>query len=189
MHFVGAGPGDPELLTLKARRAAARGGCGDPRPAGAEGDPRTRPARGGDRRGRQDGLRRVLEAGRHQRADRRERGARARSVVRLKGGDPVVFGRLDEEIEAVRGGRDRLGIVPGVTSASRAPRRSASRLTKRGRNSVVPRPDRARRGRRRRARLARARAARRDGGDLHGRRRATFLRGRLLMHGARADRR
>ena len=58
--------------------AAARGRRGDPRPAGAGGDPRARAPRGDDRRGRQDRLRAVVEAGRHQRADRAARARRAR---------------------------------------------------------------------------------------------------------------
>jgi uroporphyrin-III C-methyltransferase/precorrin-2 dehydrogenase/sirohydrochlorin ferrochelatase len=58
-------------------------------------------------------------------------------VVRLKGGDPTVFGRLDEEIDAC----DALGItwriVPGITTASAAVASLGQSLTKRGRNSGV----------------------------------------------------
>ena len=62
-------PGRSGAADAEGAAAAARGRRGDPRPAGAAGDPRARAARGDDHRGRQDGLRAVLEAGRHQRAD------------------------------------------------------------------------------------------------------------------------
>ena len=56
-------------------------------------------------------------------------------VVRLKGGDPAVFGRLDEEVEALEAEGIPYGVVPGVTSASAAAAAIGQSLTRRGRNS------------------------------------------------------
>ncbi|MCF3932917.1 siroheme synthase CysG [Acuticoccus sp. M5D2P5] len=54
-------------------------------------------------------------------------------VVRLKGGDPSIFGRLAEEIDAVQAAGLPAEIVPGVTAASVAAASSLSPLTERGR--------------------------------------------------------
>jgi uroporphyrin-III C-methyltransferase len=56
-------------------------------------------------------------------------------VVRLKGGDPVLFGRLDEEIAALEAADIAYEIVPGVTAASAAAAAIGQSLTRRGRNS------------------------------------------------------
>ena len=109
---------------------------------------------------------------------------RGSHVVRLKSGDPTVFGRLDEEIEALDGAGIPWEIVPGITAASCAAADMGVSLTRRGRNSAL--------------RLLTGRDA--DGLAEHdwaalarpgsvaaiymGKRAATFLRGRLLMHGA-----
>src|SRR6266478_7829480 len=58
-----------------------------------------------------------------------ERARRRGRVVRLKGGDPGVFARLAEEIEAVRGGGVRFEIVPGVSAAMAAAARAGISLT------------------------------------------------------------
>lgn len=55
-----------------------------------------------------------------------------RRVIRLKGGDPSIFGRLDEEIEAVREAGFAYEIVPGITTASAAAARAGIPLTCRG---------------------------------------------------------
>ena len=60
---------------------------------------------------------------------------KGRTVVRLKGGDPAVFGRLDEEVEALEAAGVPYGVVPGVTSASAAAAAIGRSLTRRGRNS------------------------------------------------------
>ena len=105
-------------------------------------------------------------------------------MVRLKGGDPAVFGRLDEEIEALEAAGIRYGIVPGITAASAAAATIGQSLTRRGRNSAF--------------RILTGHDV--DGFAEHdwrelakpgstaaiymGVKAATFLRGRLLMHGA-----
>ncbi|MBJ3775219.1 siroheme synthase CysG [Acuticoccus mangrovi] len=63
-----------------------------------------------------------------------EGGAR---VVRLKGGDPSIFGRLAEEIDAVQSAGLRLEVVPGVTAASVAAASALAPLTERGRTQEL----------------------------------------------------
>ena len=58
-------------------------------------------------------------------------------VVRLKGGDPTVFGRLDEEIDAVTAAGIPWHVVPGITAASASVAAIGQSLTKRGRNAAV----------------------------------------------------
>lgn len=55
-----------------------------------------------------------------------------RVVVRLKGGDPSVFGRLDEEIDALDAAGIEWEIVPGITAASAAAAAAGHSLTRRG---------------------------------------------------------
>jgi uroporphyrin-III C-methyltransferase/precorrin-2 dehydrogenase/sirohydrochlorin ferrochelatase len=186
VYFVGAGPGDPELLTLKARKllhnadvvihdrlvtkeilelARREALIVD---AGKEGfGPSTD----------QSDINALLVKHARQGAH----------VVRLKSGDPTVFGRLDEEIEAVTAEDIDHTIVPGITSASAAVASISQSFTKRGRNSSV--------------RFV-------TGHDLKGyaehdwralavpgqvaaiymgKKAARFLQGRLLMHGAAPD--
>jgi uroporphyrin-III C-methyltransferase/precorrin-2 dehydrogenase/sirohydrochlorin ferrochelatase len=136
VDFVGAGPGDPDLLTLKARRAldAADVILHDRLVAPGILDLARREAK-------------VIAIGKEgfgpatpQAAINRmmveHAGAGAR-VVRLKGGDPCVFGRLDEEIEAVRAAGLAHAVIPGITAASAAAAAIGRSLTRRGRNSNV----------------------------------------------------
>lgn len=55
-----------------------------------------------------------------------------RTVVRLKGGDPSVFGRLEEELEALAGAGIACEVVPGVTAAIAAAAATKKPLTRRG---------------------------------------------------------
>src|SRR2546427_4627790 len=64
-------------------------------------------------------------------ARRRER------IVRLKGGDPAIFGRLGEEIEAVRSAGIAFEVIPGVTAATAAAARLGISLTERGSAAMV----------------------------------------------------
>ncbi len=57
---------------------------------------------------------------------------RAACVVRLKGGDPSIFGRLDEEMHALRKAGITFEVVPGITAASAAAAEMQASLTLRG---------------------------------------------------------
>jgi uroporphyrin-III C-methyltransferase / precorrin-2 dehydrogenase / sirohydrochlorin ferrochelatase len=116
-----------------------------------------------------------------------ESAMRGDTVVRLKGGDPVVFGRLDEEVEAVEAAGIGYSIVPGVTSASASAAAIGQSLTKRGRNSafrVLTGHNVAGFAEQDWRELARPGAT---AAIYMGVKASAFLRGRLLMHGARAD--
>ncbi|MYM32451.1 uroporphyrinogen-III C-methyltransferase [Duganella sp. CY15W] len=57
---------------------------------------------------------------------------RARLVVRLKGGDPMIFGRADEELRALEEAGIEVEVVPGITTALAAAATTKQPLTKRG---------------------------------------------------------
>lgn len=136
VHFVGAGPGDPDLLTVAALRSLQSGDVIlhdrliGPAILGLAG-PAARLVDVGKRgfgpSWRQQDINDLLvaEAGRGHR------------VVRLKSGDPTLFGRLDEEIEALAAAGIAWTIVPGITAASAAVAAIGQSLTRRGRNSSV----------------------------------------------------
>jgi uroporphyrin-III C-methyltransferase len=116
VYLVGAGPGDPELLTLKAARLLA---CADvvlhdslvsPGVLGTISSG-AKLVDVGKRCGRklltQDEINALLVS----------YAASHEVVVRLKGGDPSIFGRAGEELQALRTARVEFEIVPGVTAA------------------------------------------------------------------------
>ena len=128
--FVSAGPGDPELLTVKAVKAlaAADAVLFDDLSSGpilALANPKADMVGVGKRAGRaspkQDHVSRLL-------VDYAQTGAR---VVRLKSGDSGIFGRLEEELTAVRAAGIACEIIPGVTSASAAAAAAGIPLTRR----------------------------------------------------------
>lgn len=128
VYLVGAGPGDPGLLTVAARDVLTRADVlvydylANPRlldlvpPACAK-------IYVGKSAGKhtltQDGINQLLV----QLAQRESTRARPapRVVVRLKGGDPYVFGRGGEEGEALRAAKVPFVVIPGVTSGIAAP--------------------------------------------------------------------
>jgi len=130
VSFVGSGPGDPELLTIKAvkRLKAADAILFDDLSAGpildharADADLVAVGKRAGRPSPKQDHVSRLL-------VDYAQTGTR---VVRLKSGDPGVFGRLEEEVTALREAGIPFEIVPGVTSAAAAAAAAGIPLTRR----------------------------------------------------------
>ena len=131
VHLVGAGPGDPGLLTVAGRRALE----------GAE-------VVVHDRLGTEELLplcrpgARLLNAGKAPgraamtqeeiNAALVEHGLAGRRVVRLKGGDPFVFGRGGEEAEALAAAGVPFEVIPGITSAISAPAYAGIPVTHRG---------------------------------------------------------
>ncbi|MCV2892752.1 siroheme synthase CysG [Lentibacter sp. XHP0401] len=183
VSFVGAGPGDPELLTLKARNELHEADvviydrlvsapilelCRREALMIAVGK------EGFGRSTSQEDINALLV----------EHARRGAQVVRLKGGDPTVFGRLDEEIDALEPVGISWHIVPGITAASASVAAIGQSLTKRGRNQTV--------------RYLTAhdmqgfaehdwRSLAREGevtAVYMGKRAARFIQGRMLMHGA-----
>lgn len=136
VHFVGAGPGDPELLTMKARRVLDEADVVIYdrliSPAILELVRREAVMINAGKEGfgpsmSQSDINDLLV----------EHGLAGAQVVRLKSGDATVFGRLDEEIDAITPHGIGWDIVPGITSASAAVAAIGQSLTKRQRNSSV----------------------------------------------------
>ena len=130
VSLVGAGPGDPELLTLRAvdRLRAADLVLYDALVdrAALRHAPQARWAYVGKRAGRHSIEQETIERVMIRRALRGER------VVRLKSGDPFVFGRGGEEALALAAAGVPCEIVPGVSSAISAPALSGIPVTHRG---------------------------------------------------------
>ena len=136
VYLVGAGPGDPELLTVRELRLLESADVvlhDDLVPAEVLGlvHRHALVTSVGKRCGRP----RITQAGIH--ALMIESAHAGQSVVRLKSGDPLVFGRAGEEIAALRAADVRFEVVPGVTAVFAAgaalglpltDRKSASKL-------------------------------------------------------------
>lgn len=134
--FVGAGPGDPELLTLKARKALDEADVViyDRLISKEILELARREAT-------------MIDVGKEAFGPSTPQGlinelivkhaAKGAQVVRLKSGDATVFGRLDEEIDAVTEAGLSWHIVPGITAASAAVASIGQSLTRRGRNASV----------------------------------------------------
>jgi len=116
VYLVGAGPGDPELLTLRAARLLATAEVILPDDLVSDAVlALANPAALVIPVGKRCGQPRITQAGIH--ALMLEHAHAGRSVVRLKSGDPLVFGRANEEMEALRAAQIPFEIVPGITSA------------------------------------------------------------------------
>ncbi|RFB80585.1 siroheme synthase CysG [Methylovirgula sp. 4M-Z18] len=137
--LIGAGPGDPDLLTLKARKVLHRADVVlydrlvDARilelarreatfiEVGKSG------RSGGENSWKQSDIDALM-------IEHAKSGA---LVARLKSGDPLVFGRADEEIAACDAAGVPVTIVPGITAAAAAAASMGVSLTRRGRNSSI----------------------------------------------------
>jgi len=130
VYLVGAGPGDPELLTLKAARLI---GAADAVLYDSLVDPRVLKLAGRQARLIDVGKR----CGRHSMAQAQicrllvEQARIGDMVVRLKGGDPMVFGRATEEMAALRDAGIAFEVIPGVTAATAAAASLQMSLTRR----------------------------------------------------------
>lgn len=186
VYLVGAGPGDAGLLTLAAQRLLYRADVivydrlvsqevldfgrreADYIYVGKEPGGRSTP---------QNEINAILL----------EKARAGLQVVRLKGGDPLIFGRADEELDALQDAGLGYTIVPGITSAAAAAAEIGASLTTRGHNKAVALltghdakgfAEQDWKG------LAQegARAAVYMGVGA-----ARFIQGRLMLHGARSD--
>ena len=136
VYLVGAGPGDPGLMTARALELVAgadvivhdrlipaealAGACGDAELLYVGKEP-------GDASVPQDEIEKLLV----------ERARDGKSVVRLKGGDPFVFGRGGEEAEALAAAGIEFEVVPGVTAGVAAPAYAGIPVTHRDDASAV----------------------------------------------------
>jgi uroporphyrinogen III methyltransferase/synthase len=135
VYLVGAGPGDPGLITIRAVELLASADVVlhdrlGPTGALARARPDAEIVFVGKRPGESDRQGWIEEL----MVDR----ARNRlSVVRLKGGDPFVFGRGGEEAEALRAAGVRYEVVPGVTAGIAGPAYAGIPVTHRADSSAV----------------------------------------------------
>ncbi|MBP2316421.1 uroporphyrinogen-III C-methyltransferase [Azospirillum soli] len=134
--LVGAGPGDPDLLTVAAARAIGQAdvilydhlvGAGILALARSGADLVCVGKRSGKHSHRQEAINALIEA--HARTGRR--------VVRLKGGDPMIFGRAGEEIEHLEAAGIGVTVIPGVTAALGCASSAGVSLTRRGVSRAV----------------------------------------------------
>jgi uroporphyrin-III C-methyltransferase len=135
VYLVGSGPGDPELMTVKARRLLDEADVVlhdklpgpeilDSIPEGRREDVGKRA--GGERTSQEYTNDRLVELARE-----------GKRVVRLKGGDPFVFGRGGEEAEHLAAHGVPFEYVPGVTSAIAGPGVAGIPVTHRDHTSTV----------------------------------------------------
>jgi uroporphyrin-III C-methyltransferase len=136
VYLVGAGPGDPELLTLKTLRllrmadVVLHDDLVTPeilRLVSPSADVRNVGKRCGSKTIRQEEINFLMAT----------LAASGLQVVRLKSGDPLIFGRAGEEIEALRRANVEYEIVPGVTSALGAAAAAGIPLTHRRASSTL----------------------------------------------------
>ncbi len=186
VDLVGAGPGDPDLLTLKARKLLDKADVViyDRLVSPEILELARREAlmidvgkKGFGPSARQDDICAIMV----------EHAAQGAHVVRLKSGDPGVYGRLDEEIDALDAARIEWAITPGITAANAASAQLGQSLTKRNRNSAL----RFLTGHDVKGFVEQDWRTLARPGEVAaiymGARGARFLQGRLMMHGAAPD--
>ena len=133
--LVGAGPGDPDLISLKGIKALEKADCVfydyliDKNLLRFA--PRAEHMYAGKRKGEhtmpQEELSRLLKV----------KAMQGKNVVRLKGGDPLIFGRGADEIQYLAGYHIHVDVIPGITSATGIPSYLGVPLTGRGMSSSV----------------------------------------------------
>ncbi len=135
VYLVGAGPGAPDLLTLRAARLLASADIvfydalvhPDTIALAVHAEKIAVGKRHGAHSTAQAFInKRLIDAAR-----------KHRIVVRLKGGDPMLFGRAQEEIDALAAAGVAVEVVPGITAALAASAQLGVSLTRRGRSRSV----------------------------------------------------
>jgi len=130
VYLVGAGPGAPDLLTVRALRLLERADVvfhdalvhSDTVALAARAEKVAVGKRCGKHSAAQRFInKRLIDAAR-----------KHRTVVRLKGGDPMIFGRSQEEIDALQAAGIAVEVVPGITAALAAAAQLRVSLTRRG---------------------------------------------------------
>src|SRR4051812_45202088 len=136
VYLVGAGPGDPRVMTRRSLELIAAADTilydrlippGALDGARADADLRYVGKQPGGHSMEQDDINALLV----------ELGRAGKTVVRLKGGDPFVFGRGGEEAQALAGAGVPFEVVPGVTSGVAAPAYAGIPVTHRDDASAV----------------------------------------------------
>ena len=136
VYLVGSGPGDPELLTIKAKRLIEEADVivydQLPGPAILESLPESAKRidvgkYAGDHTLSQEEINRLLI----------DHALQGKMVVRLKGGDPYLFGRGGEEAVELRKAGIRFDVVPGITSSIAVPASAGIPVTHRDHASMV----------------------------------------------------
>lgn len=136
VFLMGAGPGDPDLLTIKARRilnnadVVVHDRLVSPQIlelARREAEIIETGKKGFGQAWKQADINSLMAG----------HALKGSQVVRLKSGDPAIFARLDEEMDALDEAGVRWEIIPGITTASAAAAEMGVSLTKRNRNSSL----------------------------------------------------
>jgi uroporphyrin-III C-methyltransferase len=130
VYLVGAGPGAQDLITLRGARLLAAADVvlydalvtADMLELCPNAEKISVGKRAGQRSAAQDHINALMIAC----------AARSKLVVRLKGGDPMLFGRADEELTALEAHGIAFEVVPGITTAVAAAAAARQPLTKRG---------------------------------------------------------
>jgi len=130
VYLIGAGPGAQDLITLRGARLLQQADVvlhdALVTPEMLELCPQAEKISVGKRSGQRSTAQQAINA------QLVECASRYALVVRLKGGDPMLFGRADEELRALEEAGIEVEVVPGITTAVAAAAATKQPLTKRG---------------------------------------------------------
>lgn len=130
VYLIGAGPGAQDLITVRGARLLAQADIvlhdALVTPEMLELCPQAEQIPVGKRSGQRSMAQQLINQ------QLVEAAHRAQLVVRLKGGDPMMFGRADEELRALEAEGIEVEVVPGITTALAAAAATRQPLTKRG---------------------------------------------------------